>query len=34
MITADLILPLHAGAGKVWSVEYWELAREAFSTAG
>ena len=34
MITADLIQPEHAGAGKLWSVEYWRLAREALAPGG
>ena len=34
LITADLIQPHHAGAGKLWSVEYWELAREALAPGG
>ena len=34
VITADLILPEHAGAGKLWSVEYWELTREALAPGG
>ncbi len=31
VITADVIQPVHAGAGKVWSIEYWELARDALA---
>ncbi len=34
VITADLIQPFHAGAGKLWSVEYWELARDALTDGG
>lgn len=34
IITADLIVPHHAGAGKLWSVEYWELARDALAPGG
>jgi spermidine synthase len=34
LITADLIQPHHAGAGKLWSVEYWELARAALAPGG
>jgi spermidine synthase len=34
MITADLIIPTHAGAGKLWSVEYWRLARDALKDDG
>ena len=34
VITADIILPEHAGAGKLWSVEYWELARAALAPGG
>lgn len=34
VITADLIQPEHAGAGKLWSVEYWQLAREALAPGG
>ena len=34
VITADVIQPVHAGAGKVWSIEYWELAREALADGG
>jgi spermidine synthase len=34
VITADIIQPQHAGAGKVWSVEYWELARDALADEG
>lgn len=34
VITADLILPQHAGAGKLWSEEYWELARDALAPGG
>lgn len=34
IITADVILPTHAGAGKLWSVEYWELTRRALAPGG
>ena len=34
VITADLIQPEHAGAGKLWSVEYWELTRDALAPGG
>ncbi len=34
VITADLIQPEHAGAGKLWSTEYWELTREALAPGG
>ncbi len=34
VITADLIQPQHAGAGKLWSVEYWKLARDALAPGG
>jgi spermidine synthase len=34
VITADIIQPQHAGAGKVWSVEYWKLARDALARDG
>lgn len=34
VITADVIPPTHAGAGKLWSVEYWELARDALAPSG
>jgi spermidine synthase len=34
VITADIIQPQHAGAGKLWSVEYWELARDALDEDG
>jgi spermidine synthase len=34
VITADLIQPQHAGAGKLWSVEYWELAKGALAPGG
>ena len=32
--SADVIPPTHAGAGKLWSVEYWELARDALAHGG
>jgi spermidine synthase len=34
VITADIIQPHHAGAGKLWSVEYWELVRDALDDDG
>jgi spermidine synthase len=34
VITADIIQPQHAGAGKVWSVEYWRLVRDALADDG
>lgn len=34
VITADIIVPEHAGAGKLWSVEYWELTRDALADDG
>lgn len=34
IVTADLIQPEHAGAGKLWSKEYWELARDALAPGG
>jgi spermidine synthase len=34
VITADIIVPEHAGAGNIWSVEYWRLARDALSDNG
>ena len=34
VITADVIPPTHAGAGKLWSVEYWALARDALAPGG
>jgi spermidine synthase len=34
LITADVIPPTHAGAGKLWSVEYWSLARDALAPGG
>ena len=34
VITADLIQPEHAGAGKLWSVEYWRLAHDALAPGG
>jgi len=34
VITADIIPPGTAGAGKLWSVEYWRLAREALRPGG
>jgi spermidine synthase len=34
VITADITLPTHAGAGKLWSTEYWRLARDALKNNG
>jgi spermidine synthase len=34
VITADIIVPEHAGAGNVWSVDYWRLARDALNDDG
>jgi spermidine synthase len=34
VITADIILPHHAGAGNLWSVDYWRLARDALEDGG
>jgi spermidine synthase len=34
VITADVIVPDTAGAGKLWSVEYWELARDTLAPGG
>lgn len=34
VITADIIQPIHAGAGNVYSVEYFALARRALSDGG
>ena len=34
VITADIILPIHAGAGNVYSVEYFELARRVLNDSG
>jgi spermidine synthase len=34
VITADIILPDHAGAGNLWSVDYWRLARDALTDDG
>ena len=34
VITADIIQPQHAGAGKVWSKQYWELARDHLTDDG
>ena len=34
IITADVIRPTHANAGKLWSVEYWALARDALADGG
>jgi spermidine synthase len=34
VITADIIQPVHAGAGAVYSREYFELARDALAAGG
>jgi spermidine synthase len=34
VITADIIQPRTPGAGKLWSAEYWELARDALAPGG
>lgn len=34
IITADVILPRHAGAGNVYSIQYFELARRALKDDG
>jgi spermidine synthase len=34
VVTADIIQPEHAGAGKVWSVEYWRLVRSRLAEDG
>lgn len=34
VITADLIQPIHAGAGNLYSVEYFRLARQALAPGG
>jgi spermidine synthase len=34
VITADIIVPEHAGAATVWSVDYWRVAREALKDDG
>jgi spermidine synthase len=34
VITADIILPEHVGAGNLWSVDYWRLTREALADDG
>lgn len=34
VITADIIQPQHAGAGKVWSKQYWQLARDHLTDDG
>ncbi len=34
VITADLIRPGTAGAGKLWSIEYWRLVRRALADDG
>jgi spermidine synthase len=34
VITADVILPIHAGSGNLYSAEYFELARRALKPGG
>jgi spermidine synthase len=34
VITADIIVPEHAGAATVWSVDYWRVARDALKDDG
>jgi spermidine synthase len=34
VITADIIVPQHAGAATVWSVDYWRVARDALKQDG
>jgi spermidine synthase len=34
VITADIIQPIHAGAGSLYSVEYFKLARQALAPGG
>ena len=34
VITADIILPRHAGAGSLYSREYYELVRDALADGG
>jgi spermidine synthase len=34
VITADIIVPQHAGAAAVWSVDYWRVARDALKDDG
>jgi spermidine synthase len=34
VITADIIVPEHAGAANVWSVDYWRVARDALKDDG
>ena len=34
VITADLIQPIHAGAGNLYSIEYFTLARQALNDGG
>ena len=34
VITADIILPIHAGSGNLYSVEYFELVRRALKPGG
>jgi spermidine synthase len=34
VVTADIIVPEHAGAANVWSVEYWRTVRDALQEDG
>jgi spermidine synthase len=34
VITADIIVPEHAGAANVWSTDYWRVARDALKDDG
>ena len=34
VVTADVILPIHAGSGNLYSVEYFELVRQALKPGG
>jgi spermidine synthase len=34
VITADIIQPRSPGAGKLWSIDYWRLVREALAPGG
>jgi spermidine synthase len=34
VITADIIVPEHAGAATVWSTDYWRVARDALKDNG
>src|SRR5215207_5402058 len=34
VITADIVVPQHAGAATVWSVDYWRVARDALKQDG